>query len=120
MPIGWLSMRISRCDVSTASRPPHNAAGMSALGEGGRLLGCFRSSGLLIPVWEVDPDTEAGEFESAVAQMKDRIEAAVTRLAPVPEPAGRWTRVVGDEERQPFAPASFDLAVSLLAGAVPG
>ena len=41
-------------------------------------------------------------------------EAAVTRLTPVPEPAGRWTRVVGDEERQPFAPGSFDLAVSCL------
>ena len=28
----------------------------------GRLLGCFRSSGLLIPVWEVDPDAEAARL----------------------------------------------------------
>ena len=43
-------------------------------------------------------------------------DAAVTRMAPLagPEPAGRWSRVVGDDERQPFAPGSFDLVVSCL------
>lgn len=43
-------------------------------------------------------------------------EAAVTRLAAVPSTAGtgRWSAVVGDEERQPFAPESFDLVVSCL------
>ena len=42
--------------------------------------------------------------------------AEVTRLSPIPEPAGggRWRTVVGDEERQPFAPGSFDLVVSCL------
>ncbi len=40
--------------------------------------------------------------------------ADITRLAPVAEAAGagRWRTVVGDEERQPFAPGSFDLVVS--------
>lgn len=43
-------------------------------------------------------------------------QAAVTRMAPLPEPEapGRWRRVVGDDERQPFAPGSFDLVVSCL------
>ena len=42
--------------------------------------------------------------------------ATITRLSALPEPAGagRWTGVVGDEERQPFAPSSFDLVVSCL------
>ena len=41
-------------------------------------------------------------------------DAAVTRFAPVAEPAGRWLQAVGDDERQPFAAGSFDLAVSCL------
>lgn len=43
-------------------------------------------------------------------------EASITRLSPVAEPAGPggWTSLVGDEERLPFAPESFDLAVSCL------
>lgn len=43
-------------------------------------------------------------------------EAEVTRLSPSPEAKGanRWAAAVGDEERQPFAPGSFDLAVSCL------
>ena len=42
--------------------------------------------------------------------------AHVTRLAVVDDgQAGRWTTVIGDEEANPFAAASFDLAVSLLA-----
>lgn len=43
-------------------------------------------------------------------------EAEITRMAPVPaaQDAGRRREVVGDEERQPFAPGSFDLVVSCL------
>ena len=43
-------------------------------------------------------------------------EAEITRMAAVPaaRDAGRRREVVGDEERQPFAPASFDLVVSCL------
>lgn len=43
-------------------------------------------------------------------------EAEITRMAPVPAAgdAGRGREVVGDEERQPFAPGSFDLVVSCL------
>lgn len=42
--------------------------------------------------------------------------ADIVRLSPISESAGagRWTSLVGDEERQPFAPGSFDLIVSCL------
>ena len=70
-------------DTSTNALARLHAAGESHLGETGRLLGCFRSSGLLIPVWEVDPDAEAGDFEDAVAQMKERIDAAAGSSEPL-------------------------------------
>ena len=43
-------------------------------------------------------------------------DAEIVRLSPVPEApgAGRFTALVGDEERQPFAAGSFDLVVSCL------
>ncbi|NUO34023.1 MAG: topoisomerase II [Dermatophilaceae bacterium] len=63
-------------DTATSALARLHAAGESHLGEDGRLLGCFRSSGLLIPVWEVDPGSEAGDFEEPVAEMKKRIDAA--------------------------------------------
>ena len=40
---------------------------------------------------------------------------SVLRLSPVPEAPDGLARAVGDPEALPFAPASFDLAVSLLA-----
>ncbi len=65
-------------DDATNALARLHAAGRSQLGEEqGRLLGCFRSSGLLIPVWEVDPATPAAEFEDAVAAMWAEIEKAV-------------------------------------------
>lgn len=70
-------------DTATTALARLHAAGTSTLGEDGRLLGCFRSSGLLIPVWEVDAGAEAGSFESAVAQMKDLIDAAAARTEPL-------------------------------------
>lgn len=60
-----------------------HAAGESTLGDSSRLLGCFRSSGLLIPVWEVDPSAEAGDFETAVGEMRERIDAAAARTEPL-------------------------------------
>ncbi|EWT02451.1 topoisomerase II [Intrasporangium oryzae NRRL B-24470] len=70
-------------DTATTALARLHAAGTSTLGDDGRLLGCFRSSGLLIPVWEVDPSAEAASFEPAVAEMKDRIEAAAASTEPL-------------------------------------
>jgi hypothetical protein len=70
-------------DTATNALARLHAAGESHLGENGRLLGCFRSSGLLIPVWEVDPGSEAADFEDAVAAMKTRIDAAAASTEPL-------------------------------------
>ena len=70
-------------DTATNALARLHAAGESHLGENGRLLGCFRSSGLLIPVWEVDPGSEAADFEAAVAAMKTKIDAAAGSTEPL-------------------------------------
>jgi hypothetical protein len=70
-------------DTATTALARLHAAGDSLLGGEGRLLGCFRSSGLLIPVWEVDPSAEAAAFEDAVATMKERIDAAAASTEPL-------------------------------------
>jgi hypothetical protein len=70
-------------DTATNALARLHAAGQSHLGEDGRLLGCFRSSGLLIPVWEVAPDSHAADFEDAVAAMWPRIETAAAATEPL-------------------------------------
>jgi hypothetical protein len=70
-------------DTATNALARLHARGDSHLGEDGRLLGCFRSSGLLIPVWEVDHEAEASSFEEAVTQMKTRIEQAAGSTEPL-------------------------------------
>ena len=89
-------------DAATNALARLHAAGESHLGEDGRLLGCFRSSGLLIPVWEVDPGSEAADFEDAVAAMKTKIDAAaaVDRAA-----HGRRARRQGRADQPPGHPA---------------
>ncbi len=70
-------------DTATTALARLHASGDSLLGGEGRLLGCFRSSGLLIPVWEVDPSAEAASFEDAVTAMKERIDAAAASTEPL-------------------------------------
>lgn len=70
-------------DVATSALARLHAAGDSRLGDAGRLLGCFRSSGLLIPVWEVDPGAEPESHEDAVAAMQESIDAAAAITEPL-------------------------------------
>ena len=70
-------------DTATNALARLHAAGESHLGAGGRLLGCFRSSGLLIPVWEVDPGSAASDFEDDVTAMKSRIDAVAASTEPL-------------------------------------
>ncbi|EWT06020.1 topoisomerase II [Intrasporangium chromatireducens Q5-1] len=70
-------------DEATTALARLHAAGESTLGDEGRLLGCFRSSGLLIPVWEVELSAEPSDFEGPVGQMRERIEAAAARTEPL-------------------------------------
>ena len=58
----------------------------AGLGEGGRLgkfIGAFRSCGVLVPVWDLPPGTEAADIEIPVAELSARLDAAFTVTAPL-------------------------------------
>jgi hypothetical protein len=63
-------------DVATDALARLHAAGESGLGEGTRLLGAFRACGLLVPVWDLDPNKEAGDYEDELAAFAKRYAAA--------------------------------------------
>ncbi len=44
---------------------------------GGRFVGAFRSCGLLVPVWELPPGTTAAEVEGPIAELDERLAAAL-------------------------------------------
>ena len=70
-------------DVATDALSRLHAAGDSSLGEGTRLLGAFRACGLLVPVWDLDPEKEAADYEDALAAFAKRYAAAVGSDAPL-------------------------------------
>lgn len=53
------------------------AAGEHTLGGDTDLLGAFRACGLLVPVIEVDPQSEAGSHAAALAELQQRYEQAL-------------------------------------------
>jgi hypothetical protein len=63
-------------DVATDALARLHAAGESGLGEGTRLLGAFRACGLLVPVWDLDPAKEAGDYEDELAAFAKRYAVA--------------------------------------------
>jgi hypothetical protein len=64
-------------DVATDALARLLAAGESALGEGTRLLGAFRACGLLVPVWDLDPEKDADAYEDELAAFGKRYAEAV-------------------------------------------
>src|SRR5699024_2254263 len=57
------------------------AAGTSALDEGAKVIGAFRSCGLVIPVWELAPGTEAEELEAPAPDFEERLTEALAVTA---------------------------------------
>src|SRR5690606_20384834 len=58
----------------------------SGLGDGGSLgkfIGAFRSCGLIVPVWDLAPGTEAEEVEAPVAALGERLAAALEEDGPL-------------------------------------
>ncbi len=53
------------------------AAGTSALDDGSKFIGAFRSCGLVIPVWELAPGTEAEELEAPAPDFEERLAEAL-------------------------------------------
>jgi hypothetical protein len=60
-----------------------HAAGASSLGEGTRYIGAFRAHGLLVPVWDLAPGTEADAVEQPAADFAARLEQALAADAPL-------------------------------------
>ncbi len=54
----------------------------SGLG-GGKFVGAFRSSGLLVPVWELPRGTEAADLEEPAQELKAKIDAALAITEPL-------------------------------------
>ncbi|EIE97112.1 DUF5926 family protein [Saccharomonospora glauca] len=57
-----------------------SAAGELSLGEGSRYAGSFRAHGLLVPVWDLDPEAHAREWSEPAEQLGARLEAALKSL----------------------------------------
>ncbi|HZK06435.1 MAG TPA: DUF5926 family protein [Actinomycetaceae bacterium] len=53
------------------------------LEEGARLIGAFRASGLLVPVWELVPGTEADELGGSAKDFEKRLAAALEVKEPL-------------------------------------
>jgi hypothetical protein len=69
-------------DLATDALARLHAAGDSGLGEGTRLLGAFRACGLLVPVWDLDPEQSAADYEEPLAAfMRGYAEALDTQDA---------------------------------------
>jgi hypothetical protein len=60
-----------------------DGAGGSALGEGTRFAGAFRTSGLLVPVWDLGPDATAESVEEPLAAFADRLAPALADDTPL-------------------------------------
>jgi hypothetical protein len=70
-------------DIATDALARLLASGGSGLGEGTRLLGAFRACGLLVPVWDLDPEKEAADYEDALAAFGERYAAALASTEPL-------------------------------------
>ncbi|MGZ4784009.1 MAG: DUF5926 family protein, partial [Oryzihumus sp.] len=64
-------------DLATDALARLHAAGDSGLGEDTRLLGAFRACGLLVPVWDLDPEQAAPDYEEPLAAFMRRYAEAL-------------------------------------------
>lgn len=53
----------------------------AGLGPETKLIGTFRAHGLLVPVWDLCPGTEAPEVEEPAAALKQRLDAALAQTS---------------------------------------
>ncbi|GAA2578322.1 DUF5926 family protein [Winogradskya consettensis] len=66
-----------------------SAAGDLLLGEGTKFAGMFRAHGLLVPVWDVPGEPEAGEWEAALADFAKRYADTLAETGPLDGAARR-------------------------------
>lgn len=70
-------------DVATDALARLHASGDSGLGEPTRLLGAFRAGGLLVPVWDLEPDKTSDDYEAPLAEFMTRYAAASAADSPL-------------------------------------
>ena len=66
-----------------------HARGEDGLGSGTRLIGTFRAHGLLVPVWDLVPGTEAAEIEEPALAFAARLAVALGESGSLSEPERR-------------------------------
>lgn len=64
-------------DAATDALARLHASGDDALGGDTRLLGAFRACGLLVPVWDLDPELGADDYEDELTTWSTRYAAAL-------------------------------------------
>lgn len=57
-----------------------HARGELTLGEGSRYAGSFRAHGMLVPVWDLDPEQHAREWATPAEELGARVDAALGSL----------------------------------------
>ena len=60
-----------------------HVAGADGVSPGSRYVGSFRAHGLMVPVWDLAPDTEAGAVEEPAAALAARLGEAMTERTPL-------------------------------------
>ncbi len=70
-------------DSATDALARLHAAGDDGLGGESRLLGAFRACGLLVPVWDLDPELQAADHEDALAAWGERYRTALAAETPL-------------------------------------
>ncbi|MEV4311379.1 DUF5926 family protein [Actinocrispum sp. NPDC049592] len=60
------------------------AAGTLTVGEGSKYAGSFRAHGLLVPVFDLDPEPHAREWEKPAAELGERLAEALASLEGTP------------------------------------
>lgn len=66
-----------------------HARGEDGLGAGTRLIGTFRADGLLVPVWDLSPGTEADALEEPAVAFAERLAVALAESGALTEPERR-------------------------------
>lgn len=72
----------SEDDLMLALARVHAAGGLN-LGEGSRYAGSFRTHGLLVPVFDLDPEKHANEWVAATVEFGERLAQALAVDAPL-------------------------------------
>ncbi|HEX2355795.1 MAG TPA: DUF5926 family protein [Micromonosporaceae bacterium] len=70
-------------DVALDALARLGAAGELTLGDGTRFAGMFRAHGLLVPVWDIPGEPEAGEWEAPLADFAKRYADALAGGGPL-------------------------------------